>query len=67
MTFRYPFLTVREVAQKLKVHESYIRKNWARWHVEYKLPVIRLGSGPKGSIRFREADVDQMVKEHMAV
>ena len=67
MSAQHPLLTPEDVAAKLKVHPSFVRNNWAAWHEEFNLPVIRLGNGPKALLRFRETDIDRMIKDHFTL
>lgn len=64
---RTRYLMMRDVAEKLGTHVSYVRANWARWHVEFKLPVFRMGGGQTSTVRFKESDIDHMIELHWKV
>lgn len=51
-------LTVREVAEQLKVKEKTVRE----WTRKGYLPSIRLGSGGRGRIRFSREDIQEFIK-----
>lgn len=62
------YLTVEDVAEKLKVHPSYVYANVTKWRVEFKLPVYQLSTnGPKPRLRFLERDIDKMFAEHLSM
>lgn len=61
------YIKMAEVAEKLGTHVSYVRANWARWHVEFKLPVFRMGGGATATVRFKESDIDKMIEKHWSV
>ena len=52
------YWTLDEVAERLKVH----RRTVNRWIEDRELPAIRVGKGPRGSIRISETDLQKFLE-----
>jgi hypothetical protein len=62
----YKLLTIRDVAQKMNLKETYIRKKkiWEKWP-QYGVSIIRINEG--GDIRFVDYEIDDMILNRWAI
>lgn len=54
------FLTAKQVARRFQVSERTIR----RWTDDGKLRCIKIGSGTRFTIRYREKDLEAFARQH---
>ena len=55
-------LTVADIALRLGVSISYVNKNWPAW-IAYGVNPIRLSNNPASRLRFRESDIESMLRQ----
>ena len=55
-------LNLKQVAELLGVSRSWVEHNWPSW-IGYGVRPIRLGTGPKASLRFRAEEIEKMLKQ----